>query len=226
MKKVSILSLIALFAIVISSCGSSNNVVNNNGISKRKYTKGFFFQRKSNLKTADTKVEDTKLVGDKSLAKTEKAESKKTTSKAKKEAKKTYTLESSDIADFEQTDVAVISVEKEYVPETRQFLSDGSDGIDWSVTENQQSATGESINEMPYENRNKSSKNQKNKQGQNRQQDAIFVLAVIFAILLPPLGVAIYTNIDWMKVLIALLLTILFILPGVIYALLVVFDVI
>ena len=226
MKKVSILSLIALFAIVISSCGSSNNVVNNNGISKRKYTKGFFFQRKANFKTADTKVKDTKLTGDKSLAKTEKAESKKTTSKAKKEAKKTYTLESSDVASFVQTNIEVFPVEKESVPETRQFLSDGSDGIDWSVTENQQSETGESINEMPYENRNKSSKNQKNNQGQNRQQDAIFVLAVICAILIPPLGVGIYTNIDWMKVLIALLLTILFILPGVIYALLVVFDVI
>ncbi|NQY10290.1 MAG: YqaE/Pmp3 family membrane protein [Flavobacteriales bacterium] len=54
----------------------------------------------------------------------------------------------------------------------------------------------------------------------------MFILAVICAILLPPLGVGIYTNIDWMKVLICFLLTLLFFLPGMIYALLVVFDVI
>ena len=56
--------------------------------------------------------------------------------------------------------------------------------------------------------------------------DAMFILAVILAILLPPLGVLVYTNIDWMKVLICLLLCLLFFLPGMIYALLVVFDVI
>ena len=78
---------------------------------------------------------------------------------------------------------------------------------------------------MPIENRNKSNK-KKTKVRQGYNADAIFVLAVIFAILLPPLGVGIYTNIDWMKVLIAFLLTLLGVLPGVIYALLVVFDVI
>jgi len=222
MKKVSVLSLIALFAIVISSCGSSNNVVNNHGISKRKYNKGFFFQRKSNLKTANTKVKDADLRGDKSIAKTEKVAAKKSTSKV---AKRKSTLENFNIAKTETTYlIENITVEEE-VPETRQFLNDDEGGIDWSVTENQSSATGESIEQMSYENSNRSEK----KAESNRKAsdaDLIFIAAVVFAILLPPLGVAIYTNIDWMKVLIALLLTILFVLPGIIYALLVVFDVI
>lgn len=222
MKKVSVLSLIALFAIVISSCGSSNNVVSNNGISKRKYTKGFFFQRKSNLKTANTKVKDADLRGDKSLAKTENVTAKKSTSKV---SKRKSTLENADVAKIETTRfVENITVEEES-PETRQFLSDDEGGIDWSVTENQPSETGETIEQMSYENRNKSEKKADNKKSAS-DADLIFIAAVVFAILLPPLGVAIYTNIDWMKVLIALLLTILFFLPGMIYALLVVFDVI
>lgn len=229
MKKVSILSLIALVAIVVSSCGSSNSVVNNNRISKRKYTKGFFFQRNSNFKTANTKVEDDKLKGDESVAKVEKVEAKKSTSvakEAKKKSKRTNNVvESSEVATNEGANSNYYPSEEEEVPETRQFEAEGSDGIESSVIENHQSARSESTEEASSENRSEPLKKKKNNQG-NGQEDVIFILAVIFAILIPPLGVAIYTNIDWIKVLIALLLTILFFLPGMIYALLVVFDVI
>ncbi|MFT5779431.1 MAG: uncharacterized membrane protein YqaE (UPF0057 family) [Crocinitomicaceae bacterium] len=51
MRKITIVSTLAIIAIIAASCGSSNNVVNNHLISKRKYTKGFFINKKSNLKT-------------------------------------------------------------------------------------------------------------------------------------------------------------------------------
>lgn len=50
------------------------------------------------------------------------------------------------------------------------------------------------------------------------------ILGVILSIIFPPLGVFIYTGFDIRKTLIALLLTILFWLPGLVYALLVIFD--
>ncbi len=225
MKKVSILSLIALFAIVVSSCGSSNNVVSNHGISKRKYNKGFFFQRKSNLKTANTKVKDAEFDGSKTLAKTEKVKAKKVASKKSKVATRKNTLENSNIAKAESTHLLEKTVINEEVQETQHFLYEGEDGIESSVTENQPSAIDETNEEISYENRDQTAKKRENNSN-GSDSDLIFILAVIFAILIPPLGVAIYTNIDWMKVLIALLLTILFFLPGMIYALLVVFDVI
>lgn len=223
MKKVSIISLIALLAIVISSCGSSNNVVNNHGISKRKYNKGFFFQRKSNLKTAETKVKEADLKEEKSIAKAEKTE----TRKAKKENVITTSVESSDMVRIEPKQTSIDIVVSEDESEAGPLLDSDLDGIDWPVVENQPSATGESIDEMSYGDRNQSSENKSNKTNAAASQTGIiFVLAVVFAILIPPLGVAIYTNINWKRVLITLLLTLLFILPGMIYALLIVFDVI
>jgi uncharacterized membrane protein YqaE (UPF0057 family) len=57
--------------------------------------------------------------------------------------------------------------------------------------------------------------------------DNLFLLVcVILAFLFPALAVLVHTNIDWMKVLIALCLSLLFWVPGIIYALLVIFDII
>lgn len=224
MKKVSIISLIALVAIVISSCGSSNNVVSNHGISKRKYTKGYFFQRNSNLKSDDAKAKDTELKEGTAIAKAEKAEARKA-NKALKVDKRNENL---NVASTETSNLIQVEENRaeQYVnSEVQERTGTGTDGVNWSVTENNPSATEESFETMPYENRNQPAKKEKNN-GRGGSGDAIFILAVIFAILLPPLGVAIYTNIDWIKVLIALLLMLLFFLPGMIYALLVVFDVI
>ena len=214
-----------MVAIIISSCGSSNSVVSNSGISKRKYNKGFFFKPKSNFRTAKKDAKDVELKEEKSVAKVEKAELKK----VKKAVKRSTVVESpavetSRVAVVESNEVESTSFETE-TPFTSDALESVEGGLDWTVVENQPSATGESIEAMPIENRNKSNK-KKTKVRQGYNADAIFVLAVIFAILLPPLGVGIYTNIDWMKVLIAFLLTLLGVLPGVIYAVLVVFDVI
>ncbi|MDG1333673.1 MAG: YqaE/Pmp3 family membrane protein [Crocinitomicaceae bacterium] len=224
MKKVSIVSLIALIAIVISSCGSSNNVVNNRGISKRKYNKGFFFKRNSNVKTADSQVKEADFKEDKAIAKVEKVEARKA-KKASKETLAESNVTSYDVYSTTTNLIITPKVEEEPAPEIRAFLSDDLNDIDWSVTENSSSATGETIDAMPYENKDQSSKKKSSNSSQART-GIVFVLAVVFAILLPPLGVGIYTNIDWTKVLIAFLLTLLAVVPGIVYALLVVFDVI
>ncbi len=204
MKKVSVLSIIALFAIVVSSCGSSNNVVSNHGISKRKYNKGFFFQRKSNLKTANTKVKDAEFDGDKTLAKTEKVKAKKATSKKSKVTTRKSTLENSNIAKVESTHLLEKTVINEEVQETQHFLYEGEDGIESSVTESQHLETSESIDEMPYENRNQSPKKSS---GQAGRGDIDIVILVILAIIIPPLAVFLYEDITtrfWIDLILAL----------------------
>lgn len=57
MKMKFILSL-SLLALVLGSCGSSNEVVGGGIFQKRKYNKGFYWNRNSNLKDASSKNEN------------------------------------------------------------------------------------------------------------------------------------------------------------------------
>ncbi|MBI1835801.1 MAG: YqaE/Pmp3 family membrane protein [Flavobacteriia bacterium] len=54
----------------------------------------------------------------------------------------------------------------------------------------------------------------------------MLILLVLLCFLIPPIAVGLKTNWDLTKLLISIILTLLFLVPGVIYALLVVFDVI
>lgn len=58
MKKVVAISSLLIVALIMGSCGSSNNVVSNRVITKRKYTKGFHINKQSNLKSDKTEGED------------------------------------------------------------------------------------------------------------------------------------------------------------------------
>ncbi|MBP6459269.1 MAG: YqaE/Pmp3 family membrane protein [Crocinitomicaceae bacterium] len=55
--------------------------------------------------------------------------------------------------------------------------------------------------------------------------DAYMFLLIILACIIPPLAVLLYTDINWKKVAIALILCLFFYFPAIIYALLVLFDV-
>lgn len=56
-------------------------------------------------------------------------------------------------------------------------------------------------------------------------EQLLFILLLILAFVLPPLSVLLFTNIDWKKVIIATLLTCLFWGPGVLYAILVLLEI-
>ena len=51
MKKLLFINLALISALILGSCGSSNSVVSNRLISKRKYTKGFHLNKRSKLKS-------------------------------------------------------------------------------------------------------------------------------------------------------------------------------
>ena len=55
--------------------------------------------------------------------------------------------------------------------------------------------------------------------------DAYMLLLIILACIIPPLAVLLYTDVNWKKVAIALILCLFFYFPAIIYALLVLFDV-
>lgn len=206
--------------IALASCGSSNNVVSNKLISKRKYSKGFHINKNGNYKNLNEDVAKNENV--------DKTEPKKFSDRTKSinKQQKVSRVESS------ETVPMTWQAEKSELTIGTAIAADGAYAFEVTVDEPvsvEDLDAADAAIEREHSKRDMRKSLRKKVKGSESSgwgADAIFILAVIFAILLPPLGVGIYTNIDWMKVLIALLLSILFVLPGMIYALLVVFDVI
>jgi uncharacterized membrane protein YqaE (UPF0057 family) len=63
------------------------------------------------------------------------------------------------------------------------------------------------------------------KSGKINDDKLLFILLLILAFIIPPLAVLLYTNIDWKKVLISLILSFLWFVPGVIYSILVLLEI-
>ncbi len=62
MKQLNKLTALLLTGIILASCSTSNNVVNNHLISKRKYNKGFFINKKGNFNnSSDSEVAEVKV---------------------------------------------------------------------------------------------------------------------------------------------------------------------
>ena len=220
MKRLNIIYLFLAMTIVLASCGSSNNVVSNKLISKRKYSKGFHINKNGNYKNLNEDVAKNENV--------DKTEPKKFSDRTKSinKQQKVLRVESS------ETVPMTWQAEKSELTIGTAIAADGAYAFEVTVDEPvsvEDLDAADAAIEREHSKRDMRKSLRKKVKGSESSgwgADTIFILAVIFAILLPPLGVGIYTNIDWMKVLIALLLSILFVLPGMIYALLVVFDVI
>lgn len=217
MKTKFIFSLSILTALVLGSCATSNEVANGGLIQKRKFNKGVYYNGNSNVKGSTAKNDEEEF----DIFKREERSSKKFVGSTTlhSELKNNEIFESSDVSSLDNS----IPITENNVTENTQNSPLITEKVA-VVVEN----SSETVAKLPEENDQLTKNKRKNSSDQNSgsNTDGMFILAVIFAILIPPLGVAIYTNIDWMKVLICFLLTLLFFLPGMIYALLVVFDVI
>lgn len=221
MKKIAIVNMLIAFVLVLGSCSTSNDVVSNRLISKRKFNKGFHINKKSNFKGTNGSQEQEVLAFETEKEKESKSE-KNADSQKKIVSPKTVVTK-------EQVKSSVAEVSKD-------LNNSGSEkkGAKDNVASNDERAISEVKTTENSTQKEDSNSKKKPDSKQSKKQDSsgsgwsdsMFILAVICAILIPPLGVGIYTNIDWMKVLICFLLTFLFFLPGMIYALLVVFDVI
>ena len=209
MKQFKVIGLAMISVFILGACSTSNEVVGGGIFQKRKHTGGVYWDRTEKVK-ASKEVEEEEF----DIFRLEEESQKKYVT--------TTTIHNQDnaVATTETDAVYAASESDELIEETVEDRS--STGTSVATTEdNNSSSKDNTVNEKKSKKLVKDKKSNAPAGG-----DAMFILAVILAILIPPLGVLIYTNIDWMKVLICLLLTILFFLPGMIYALLVVFDVI
>lgn len=201
MKKLSIISLIALVAIVVTSCGSSNSVVSNGIISKRKYTKGFFLNRKSNLKTAQNNTKEADLKEDKAIAKAEKVEVRKERRNQRQmtsEKVNTNTI----VASTEET----TSVESSNYAYEEVYTSGFGTAEDGIVSE--QTEAIEFEQETVRQATNTSNAESTSNSGRSAGGSVNIVVLVILALLIPPLAVFLYEGAStrfWIDLILAIL---------------------
>ena len=220
MKSIKISATLLLMIFIVASCGVSENGFGSS-IQKRKYTKGFYFNKNKSHKVTNNDVfSDAKV-----LKETE------STTETVIEAPTTESTANNSVVIEQEAVVAIQtpSGDKQQQEGNQQSTPKKKATVqkkDTKPVAPRQRKLREHQYYIPVKEKATVADKKQQRSSHQSSGDDMFILAVIFAILIPPIGVAIYTNIDWKKVLICLLLTILFFLPGMIYALLVVFDVI
>ncbi len=202
MKKVSIVSLVTIMMIVISSCGSSNNVVNNHGITKRKYNRGFFVQRNSNMRTANSEVKEERANAEKTLAMQDKVakRAQKESVKQKMNVEQTVALENT----ASHSTVYAAEAEQRGSIAANERSSDDA-GI--SEQETSVSVSRETIDRQPISDRNESNKKQ-SKSAAGGGSGVHIIILVILAIIIPPLAVFLFEGVTtrfWIDLILALL---------------------
>lgn len=223
MRKLVWINAAIIGALVLGSCSTSNSVVSNRLISKRKYTKGFYINHRTadkaeSVKAIDEKVEE-EVISNEKLAIDANLLATKTVTSESLPTYKHQEIEFNQAAEINSETVESNADEAKVVSSDNSVENSEATAI---VEKSEKSESTLSKKELKKE-----LKKQKSSSSSS-SSDAKLILCIILAILFPALGVLVWTypSIDWLKVLIAFLLTLLFWLPGVIYALLVVLDVI
>ena len=209
MKTKIIFSGLVGLALILGSCGSSNNVVSNGLIQKRKYKKGFFFKSNKDLRVVreNAKEKNSVVVNGENIeiydglsANISPSQDLNTSLALGKERQATK-----DLIPLRIEDVSIQRNSKE--TNSPQFISNTK-----------------TKNEVRTSSREKIEQRRKIDSNSTSADDRL-ILLVILAILIPPLAVFLARGIGtefW----ISLILTLLFYFPGMIYSLLVVLDVI
>ena len=197
-----ILAFIYVFAMTLSSCSTSESVVNNNFLQKRKYNKGFHKSSKKKVKTNKNSSEEILVLNE---------------INKKESIKKVNSLNK-----IEEVESVEVNLNEELVIEenTDKKISSKENTV---TTKNKVIKALESkVEKVTEALKNKTMINKSS--NTSNTSDDMMILLIILAILIPFVAVGIYTDWDVKKTVIALILTLLFWLPGMIYAFLTIFD--
>lgn len=211
MKK--LLSILVLSTILVS-CGTSNNVVNNGLFQKRKHTSGWFVKKNKGIQKKSANEENLAF---EEIDKKEDSSKKGTLAISSDETPKT-------IQKTEERKESTITKarKKNKTVKKQSFANERSDFTAQSSIGN---ASNKAITKFGTEKEDFKIESNRQDKNNSSSSDVPLILLVILCFLLPPLAVWLASR-DTTQLIISIILTILFILPGVIYALLVVFGVI
>lgn len=215
MKKILVNFFIFIQLALVVSCSTSNEVAQNSFIQKRKYSSGFHFSfLKRNNQNKSVALVDS--VNESSINYT------------------TYNFDGIKKID-KHTLVNEGDSKKNNVDKLITKMNDNYSKLQQksiSVTNLNKIQTNISKNKIKYLKNKEFKFNPKThikeiklKKSKLDDDKILFILLLILAFILPPLAVLLFTNIDWKKVLIATILTCLWWGPGVLYAILVLLEI-
>ena len=229
MKKVRIISAIAGLSIILASCGSSNNVVSNRLISKRKYTKGFHINSNGHYKSSKSQEEENT-----NLAQTEQNEQTIVFSRGDFQSRQVASVEGKSISTIKPESSATTHLEDQLLTQTKDAETHALEKEIVSMDSKK-----DRIGHFSKEELKQAVK--KSMHSPTPMDDtAMLIILIILAILIPPLAVFIYegaTSRFWIDLILAIIgygvgflffphLAFLCGLAAVIYALLIVLEVI
>lgn len=205
MKNFKLLSAFVALSLILISCGTSNNVVNNHSISKRKYTKGFFIKKKPNLKSKNSVANENIAIVDAEKTKT------KPTNLGGKQINQT-TLEvtsdelnrvscNSDIAYTQTSGNVYVSP----IDDSPYILRQDDELV---YLDNQPEPSVQRFSEMSESEKHRANLREFEQNGAAGDSDLELILLVIIAIIIPPLAVFLYegvTNRFWIDLILAIL---------------------
>lgn len=219
MKNFTLISTFLAALLFLGACATSNDVVSNRMISKRKYNRGFHIDLKKPQRSSKETLANDSELNNKELVRQE---------KQVEQVKATANEETYAIIPTQASTKSSPVLAKEEALVTREGKQEVTKGVVTEKKTTNTTATFETVQQESYKKELKRTAKEELKKSKKSPlpvpADMFLIACIILAILIPPLAVLIYTNIDWMKVLIALLLWLL-VLPGIIYALLVVLDI-
>ena len=216
MKNIVYNFLLINILIFVSSCSTSNEVSKNSRIQKRKYSDGFYISsfhknRKKETSLNET-IENKELVTDGITFESENSVASIDHSYVSQESSKSIYEIKENETKIEYPNKKNTSNFSLIVDSKQVDISD--EKLKWQKNNEIKRYDFKEIKKL---------KSQSSKKVSDEQ--LIFILLMVLAFLLPPLSVLLFTNIDWKKVLIATILTCLWWGPGVIYAILVLLEV-
>lgn len=203
MRKLLSLNLLVALAVIIASCGTNNNVVNNRLISKRKYNKGFHINRKGNMKSSKVDKEEESVAFEDVKSKP----SKEKKSRTERSTTSKEVVENETVAFVENNGAEVSERPTSYVDVERNAAPQDTDGsnVDFEMEEDVASNQQKS-NRTHHKARKTNFKSTKNDNAASA--DVTTILLVILALIIAPLAVALYegiTNRFWITLILWLI---------------------
>ncbi len=205
MKKMKSISMIALIAILVASCGTSNNVVNKHSVSKRKYTKGLFLKKKSNLKSTTGDVNE-------NIASSEVKNKKLKSSELNLSVNELMLTELAvasnqyEIANTQtSSDLLIVSMQDDFQNRSSDIMQNDDELI---YLENHSKLSEQGFSQMSEAEMNRSILQKSDESGEIGNSDLELILLVILAIIIPPLAVFLFEGVTtrfWIDLILAIL---------------------
>ena len=212
MKKI-ILIFLAIISLLISSCKTGESTFSLGKIEKRRYMSGFSFHVKKHQ--AKGEIENSQISNE--IVQNRKVQPAKTI-----ETNTGFDIKiSSEIfEEISSETIALKPVIQIYNSNNKEIKSTAKTSKNQIITQKKKEKDNVIIRKTSRILIKKNVSTERSNISLSSDQ----ILGIILSIIFPPLGVLIYTGFDVKKTLIALILTLLFWVPGLVYALLVIFD--